>query len=223
VPALALLIGLWLPGARRPAVLAVAILAGALGIAGLAAAPFGGRLADERWLAEAYRAFWPWLGTGAALLLAGSIALAAFELRGRRLAGVVALAAASCIGTLIAMSGHEAVGRLTSARELVRAVGPVFAPDQPFYSVRFYDHTLPFYLKRTLTLVDYADEMAFGISREPHKVVPTLDEFAKRWEADRAPSAVMGPDTYEVLLKAGVPMRVIWKDPRRVLVVKEIR
>jgi hypothetical protein len=186
-------------------------------------APFGARLADEAWLVEAYRVFWIWIGAGSALLLAGSVALTVFELRGRRLAGIVALAAAGCAATLIAMSGHEAVGRLSSARELVRAVGDQFAPDQPFYSVRFYDHTLPFYLKRTVTLVDYADEMAFGIGREPHKVVPTVDEFVKRWGADRAPSAVMGPDTFETLAQAGVPMRVIWKDPRRVLVVKEIR
>jgi 4-amino-4-deoxy-L-arabinose transferase-like glycosyltransferase len=223
VPALALLIGLWLPGARRPAVLAIAALAAALGIGGVAMAPFGARLADEAWLVEAYRVFWLWIGAGAALLLAGSIALAALELRGRRPAGIVALAAAGCAGTLIAMSGHEAVGRLSSARELVRAVGAQFAPEQPFYSVRFYDHTLPFYLKRTFTLVDYADEMAFGIGQEPHKVVPTLDEFVKRWDTDRAPSAVMGNDTFELLAKRGVPMRVIWKDPRRVLVVKEIR
>jgi hypothetical protein len=105
----------------------------------------------------------------------------------------------------------------------VRATGSVFAPDQPFYSVRYYDQTLPFYLKRTVTLVDYADEMAFGISQEPDKVVPSLDDFRKRWDADRAPSAIMGTDTFDELSRAGVPMRVIWKDPRRVLVVKEIR
>ena len=87
------------------------------------------------------------------------------------------------------MLGHEQIGRLTSARDVVAQVGTMFAPDQPFYSVRFYDQTLPFYLKRTVTLVDYADEMQFGITREPHKVVPTLDEFMTRWTADRAPSA----------------------------------
>jgi hypothetical protein len=105
----------------------------------------------------------------------------------------------------------------------VRQFGEQFAPDQPFYSVRYYDQTLPFYLKRTVTLVDYEDEMEFGIRQEPHKAVPSLDEFMRRWEADRAPSAVMGPDTYDLLSGAGVSMRVIWKDPRRVLVVKEIR
>jgi len=223
VPALALLIGLWLPGARRPAVLAIAVVAGAIGIAGVGMAPFGARYADEAWLVEAYRTFWHWIGAGAALLLAGSIALVALELRGRRLAGIVALAAAGCAGTLIVMSGHDAVGRLTSAREVVRAAGVAFAADQPFYSVRYYDQTLPFYLKRTVTLVDYADEMEFGIRQEPHKVVPTLDVFMKRWEADGAPSAIMGPDTFDLLSGAGVAMRVIWKDPRRVLVVKEIR
>jgi len=224
VPALALLIGLWLPAARRRAVLAIAAFAAALGAAGIATAPFGARFADEIWLVEAYRTFWQWIGVGASLLLIGAIAQAVFELRGRRLAAIVALAAGAVAGTLVAISGHEAVGRLTSAREVVRAVGPrVFASDQPFYSVRFYDQTLPFYLKRTVTLVDYADEMEFGITQEPHKVIPTLEAFMQRWKDDRAPSAVMGPDTFDLLSGAGVPMRVIWKDPRRVLVVKQIR
>ena len=223
VPALALLIGLWLPAARGRGVLAVVALAGLLGAAGVGIAPFGDRFTNEPWMVDAQRVFFHWIGAGAALLLAGAIAMAVFERRGRRLAAILSLAAAGSAGTLVAMLGHEQIGRLTSARDVVAQVGSMFAPDQPFYSVRFYDQTLPFYLKRTVTLVDYADEMEFGITREPHKVVPTLDEFMARWAADRAPSAVMGPDTFDVLSRAGLPMRVIWKDPRRVLVVKEIR
>ncbi len=223
VPALALLIGLWLPGARRRTVMAIAALAFVLGAAGVALSPFGARFAEDAWMVEAYRSLLHWIGAGSALVLAGAVALAAFERRGQRLAGVIALASATVAGTLVAASGHQAVGHLSSAREAVRAVGSEFAPDQPFYSVRYYDQTLPFYLKRTVTLVDYADEMAFGISQEPDKVVPSLDEFRKRWEAARAPSAIMGTDTFDELSRAGVPMRVIWKDPRRVLVVKEIR
>ena len=61
---------------------------------------------------------------------------------------------------------------------------------------------------------------AYALTR---KGVATLDEFMTRWNADRAPSAVMGPSTYDLLSGAGVPMRVIWRDPRRLLVVKEIR
>jgi 4-amino-4-deoxy-L-arabinose transferase-like glycosyltransferase len=223
VPALALLIGLWLPAARSRGVLAVAVLAGLLGTVGVALAPFGARFTHEPWMADAYRAFSYWIGAGAALLLAGAIAMAVFERRGRRLAAILSLATAGCVSTLVATSGHEQIGRLTSARDVVAQVGSMFAPDQPFYSVRYYDQTLPFYLKRTMTLVDYADEMEFGITQEPHKVVPTLDEFMQRWAAERAPSAIMGPDTYDHLVAAGVQMRVIWKDPRRVLVVKEIR
>jgi 4-amino-4-deoxy-L-arabinose transferase-like glycosyltransferase len=223
VPALALLIGLWLPAARSRGVLAVATLAGLLGAAGVGVAPFGARFASESWMADGYRVFFYWIGAGTALLLAGAVAMVVFERRGRRLAAILSLATAGCVGLLIASLGHEQIGRLTSARDVVAQVGSMFAPDQPFYSIRYYDQTLPFYLKRTVTLVDYADEMEFGIAQEPHKVVPTLDDFIKRWAADRAPSAVMGPDTYDRLAAAGVQMRVIWKDPRRVLVVKEIR
>ena len=56
-------------------------------------------------------------------------------------------------------------------------------PDIPFYSVLTYEQTLPFYLKHTFTLVQYQDEMAYGITAGAATLVPTLAEFAAVWAA----------------------------------------
>ncbi len=46
-----------------------------------------------------------------------------------------------------------------------------------------YEQTLPFYLKHTFTLVQYQDEMAFGIMQEPWRYIPDYASFAKVWQA----------------------------------------
>jgi hypothetical protein len=83
-----------------------------------------------------------------------------------------------------------------------------------------YDQTLPFYLQRTVTLVAYQDEMAFGLEQEPGKWVPSEDEFKRRWNADVDAFAIMEPDEYRTLRQAGWPMIEVARDTRRVIVRK---
>jgi len=97
---------------------------------------------------------------------------------------------------------------------------PLLGPDIPFYSVRTYEHTLPFYIKQTVTLVDYADELEFGLIQEPQLEIPTVEEFEKRWRNDRSALAIMGPDMYRNLTSRGLPMRLLSQDARRVIVSK---
>ncbi|MEK6391507.1 MAG: 4-amino-4-deoxy-L-arabinose transferase, partial [Burkholderia gladioli] len=102
----------------------------------------------------------------------------------------------------------------------IRAEFARLPPDTPFYAVEMLDHTLPFYVGHTTTLVAYQDELTFGISREPQKWVPTIEEWERRWRAEPAAVAVMRPERYEALLKAGLPMKLIARDNRRVVVEK---
>ena len=44
---------------------------------------------------------------------------------------------------------------------------PHLGPGTRVYSVGYYDQTIPFYLGRTVTLVDYWDEFSPGLKREP--------------------------------------------------------
>jgi hypothetical protein len=83
-----------------------------------------------------------------------------------------------------------------------------------------YDQTLPFYLGRTHTLVEFADEMAFGAATEPTKWLPTLASFEQRWWTDLDAFAVMRPETYLELARRGLPMRVVVQDDLRIIVRK---
>jgi hypothetical protein len=83
-----------------------------------------------------------------------------------------------------------------------------------------YDQTLPFYLKRTVTLVDYSDEFEFGLAQEPGRRIDTIAEFEKRWRGDPMAYAVMSDETWRRLEADRLPMRVLARDVRRVIVAK---
>ena len=88
----------------------------------------------------------------------------------------------------------------------------------PFYSVGGYEQTLPFYIKRTVTLVAYQDEMAFGLQQEPQLWVPDVAGFERLWRNHDDALAVMGPEMFEQLQQARLPMQVIARDTERVFV-----
>jgi hypothetical protein len=69
-------------------------------------------------------------------------------------------------------------------------------------------------------MVEHPDELAFGISVEPHKWLPSIDAWIERWKAERYALALIPPPIYDRLLKQGLPMQVIARDSRRVVVAK---
>jgi hypothetical protein len=52
--------------------------------------------------------------------------------------------------------------------------------------------------------------------------VPSVNEWIERWKAERYALALIPPPTYDRLLKEGLPMQVIARDPRRVVVMKPL-
>jgi 4-amino-4-deoxy-L-arabinose transferase-like glycosyltransferase len=138
-------------------------------------------------------------------------------------AGIVAFAIGWFLLGAIGGNGHEVFGRQSSGALLAPAVKAELAklpPDTPFYSVDVLDHTLPFYVGHTMIMVHHADELWFGASVEPQKWVPTVDQWLERWKADRYALALMAPSQYEKLAAEGLPMKVIARDARRVVVEK---
>jgi len=87
-----------------------------------------------------------------------------------------------------------------------------------FYSVRTYDQSLTFYLRRPVTIVEWSNELNFGLSLEPEKGIPRLADFEPRWRAEAQALALMEPDTYSVLAKAGLPMVVRARAPKELIV-----
>jgi len=69
-------------------------------------------------------------------------------------------------------------------------------------------------------LADYQDEFAMGQEMEPGISIDTIDDFVARWEALPQAAAYMGVGSFLELCQRRVPMRIIFQDHRRLLVVK---
>ncbi|GAB4171863.1 MAG: glycosyltransferase family 39 protein [Rhodocyclaceae bacterium] len=219
-PAAALLVGAEIERIGRRAFLAHLVPAAAAGVVLLGAALVAERFGGEETPAAMLNDYKPWLAAAALVLLAGSAGAAAAERRGARLVAVLVLAAAGLAASLAIALGHESLGRSNSAHYIAGRIAPWLRADIPFYSVRMYEQTLPFYIGRTVILVDYRDEMGFGLDQEPWRGIPTLSGFLERWREDREALAIMTPSTHAELLAAGLPMQVIARDTRRIIVRK---
>jgi 4-amino-4-deoxy-L-arabinose transferase-like glycosyltransferase len=226
-PALALLLGArltQLSPMRFRAEVAPMLLVAAIG--------FGAGVMNERFAsaevpAALYQNFSLWIYAASALLAAATVAALLADRRGHRELAVILLAAGGLGFVQLIGSGHDSLAPANSSYYLVQAAQPELAledppgqPRIPFYSVGFYDQTLPFYLKRTVTLVNFEGELDFGINLEKMKYIPTIQEFETRWRADDKALAIMQPDRYRELAAAALPMRLLAQDTRRVLVAK---
>ncbi|OWY37386.1 hypothetical protein CEK28_17030 [Xenophilus sp. AP218F] len=219
-PALALLLAHSL--ARiEPAALKKHILAPlALWLAALAVYPFVDRFASAETPLAVLHPFARFIAAGAACFVL--CALLAWRQLNRRqtLPAVAALALGSLLAVTLAASGHDSYGKLKGSKEIVAQIQPYLTPDMPVYSVRYYDQTFPFYLGRPVTLVDFVDEFEFGEKQEPQRWLPQLSQFVARWQAEPRAMAMLGDDTYRELERQGLPMKVVYQDPRRMVVVK---
>jgi 4-amino-4-deoxy-L-arabinose transferase-like glycosyltransferase len=160
------------------------------------------------------------VGGGAMLFLSGAAIAACLLGRRRVSAAVVCVAFAHFAALSLVIQGHDAFGQLKSADAPARSLLPAIDAATPVFAVRSYDQTLPFYLRRSVVLVEFIDEFGFGQQREPGKSIANLDEFIIRWNALPRCAAYMTHDTWRDLGQRGVPMRVVFEDPRRVVVMK---
>ncbi len=189
-----------------------------IALAGLLAVPYTVRLASAAIPAELYQNQMPWLYAAAVTLLAGGTAAFVCGWRGNVRHAVVVCAFTGLATTQLLVVSEDGLSPAHSTYHLVRKLKPDLRPGVPFYSVGGYEQTLPFYLKRTVTLVAYQDEMAFGLKHEPQLWVPDLASFERRWRGHAYALAVMGLDMYEQLQQAQLPMQLIAGDTERVFV-----
>lgn len=221
VPALALLLGRQL-ARRQPAALVPHLAAIALGAAMLCAAVLiAARLpAAARLTAQASTAT-VWALAGALALLALAATLAVHWCRQghvRRAAATIAVGIV-CFTQLV-LFGADRLPRMQALVVAVQRLRPWVEHSQSFYCVGLYPQPLPFYLRRTCTLVGYRGELDFGLRQEPARGIDSLDEFVRRWRRDATASAVLTPAVYRQLEALGAPMRVIYTAPSLMAVVK---
>ena len=183
--------------------------------------------ADARTPATLLTALGTWVKLALGIAAAG-YALAWIILRRHGLraktAGIVTLSLATMLTMQAVYVGSDLFRATRSAADLVtrlqNANDPPYDPAAPFFQVRMYDQTLPFYLERTTTVVQYRDELAPGLASEPWRAIARETDWFTQWRALPQGYAMMAPDTYAKLAAAGIPMRIVASDTRRVLVAR---
>jgi 4-amino-4-deoxy-L-arabinose transferase-like glycosyltransferase len=225
-PALALVIGVQLATLPERTLiwltLPLVVVTGACMLAiGFGFETIAQRFADERQPLAPLLAYRPWLTAACAVALAGGLAALWWLKDGKRTAAILAVALTTLMAALLMLTGHDELADSRSAAPILSRVvsqhGPI-AADVPFYSVKMYDQTLPWYLGRRVIPVAHLDELTMGLAIEPDKAVATLGEWKQRWDRETQAYAIMQVDLYETLLREGVPMRELGRDSRRVIV-----
>lgn len=167
---------------------------------------------------ELLAAFKPWLLSAFATSLAG-VAVAAWHIRRDRCAvGVLIAALASMASSQLALRGYDELSPYMSSAHIARQIRPHLQLGTPFYSVETYDQTLNFYLNRTVTLVEFRDELHFGLLQEPQRWIPTVAEWKEIWRRQPHAFALMDRTRYEKLREEGFPMLLVAHDQRRYIV-----
>ena len=208
-PPLALLIGRWLAAldARRALIAQCALLA----VAGLALAVLAPRLAAS------YASYVPWLVAAGIWLVVTSVA--AWR---RSITACVGLLALGGFGaTQIALIGHRTLAAEFSAAPTIAALPALPPASARVFTVDAYDHTIPWSLRRTVTLVGYKDELAEAVGWEPQRFIPDLPGFARAWSAAPEAYAFFAARDFDRLrAELALPMQVAARGPRYVIVRK---
>jgi 4-amino-4-deoxy-L-arabinose transferase-like glycosyltransferase len=166
-------------------------------------------------------AFVPWLVAAALVGLAGTGGAALLAARGRPMNAAISLAAGVVGALMVGAAGHPVFAPAYSAASLVASLPQAPSRDAAVFTVETYDHTIPWALRRTVTMVIYKDELAQAIGWEPRAFIPDLPGFALAWKGEREAYAFFAVRDFERLRRElDLPMEIAARGPRYVIVRK---
>ena len=155
----------------------------------------------------------------AALLIVSGAFVWAQGARDATRAGVF-LGVGWCLAGLLLIRAAALLAPIYSGIDLADALPPG-SGDAPLYSVRTYDQTLPFYLRRTVMLVGYRGELDYGLRQAPGGEIADIEEFLRLWQSQTRAFAVMDKRTFNNLKERGVPMRNVGENVAHVMVARQ--
>src|SRR5438067_6687007 len=168
-----------------------------------------------------YAAYAAWLVASALIFAAGAAMAHVLAHKGRVAGAVLAMAAGALVATQLGLASHRTLAARFSVAATVAALPERPGADVPVYAVGMYDHTLPWILGRTVTMVGYRDELGVAIEWEPQKFVPNLTAFAQRWRAEpRAWAFVPAGEVEGLHRELGMEMQVMARGPQYAIVKK---
>ena len=221
-PALALLLARRLAANDRRGLEWSALILFILGCTGLYFAPqvasFSRHPLENPYLL-AYR---PWITAASGVAIVGALLAMFWHWRKQLDATVLTLAISAFASWLLVLQGTEAHGRYRAGLSLMPAFERELTPDTQLYAVGMYDQTLPFYLRRTTTLVEHMDELEFGLKQQPELWIATRPAFIETWQNGPPAIAIMAPEKFVELHEQHLRMRVLAQDSRRIVVSNQM-
>ena len=171
----------------------------------------GAGLAVHRLAAEGpYAAYAQWILVATLILAAAAGAALFMAWRFRLTSAVLTLAAGSLVAMQIGIAGHRTLAERFSVASTVAALPEQPAANVPIFALDMYDHTLPWSLKRTVTMVGYRDELGDAVDWDKAKFVPDLMTFARLWnEAPQAWAFLPLAEADKLPRELGIPVQVM--------------
>jgi 4-amino-4-deoxy-L-arabinose transferase-like glycosyltransferase len=176
------------------------------------------RFANEKIPVDLYTNYQPWVLAAAFMLFLAGVSLL-MGAKNRKysviIAGMSALLSYQLIGW-----GFQSIAASRSSKDIADAIISNQLSDVTVYSVEGYSQSLPFYLNKTIVLAGYRGELGMGIEVEPEKWVKDSEQFLELWSRESQAVAVFNRKRFEKYKAFGIPMRIIYNGPRRVVVAK---
>jgi 4-amino-4-deoxy-L-arabinose transferase-like glycosyltransferase len=158
----------------------------------------------------------------AAVTISVAALIAFFLLRAeRKWTATFLFAIGTMLGIELIERGYENLSPLQSGYALAQVIKQKMTPDTRLYVIKTYDQSLPFYLGRTLTMVEYVDEFELGQRQEPQKYIPSVTQLPALWNAPGPAIALIQPTGADELRALGMEFEVIHRDPRRAAIYKK--
>ncbi len=227
-PALAILIAAYLETASRKMWAITSLVVVLMGGIGLAFTNRIVNLAKDPMEAALYQAFQPWVMAACIVALIGSglTLCILFNKKSQDLPrdwAAITLAVTGFMTGQLLMTGSESHGHYRSGLPLVPAIQAELQPETKIYAVGLYDQTMPFYLRRTMILVEHMDELEFGLKQQPELWLPNREMFIQKWIQGPKAIAITRPAIFADLQKRNLPMRVLAQDTRRIVITNDLK
>jgi len=166
-------------------------------------------------LLHGYRAWW----VAAALAMSVGFLLArSFKYHGPK--AVTSVSVAALLSIQMLLWGYQSISAPRSSRQLASAIIPYLSKDTPVYSVAGYHQSLPFYIDRTVKLAIATGELEMGIKQDPDLWIADWESFKTKWMKENQAIAVFDIDDFKRLGTSNLPMKVIYKDPKKLAVIR---
>ena len=164
----------------------------------------------------------PWRFFVGAVMGGGALAVILCLRRGAVRGALIGLVV-TCVVFFAAANLVEGLFNERSTKSIAAVLKPRLQPADAVFIVNDYAQDLPVYLGRTVSVVNYAGELTYGIGAEPQKTAARFmgyDAFFGHWREPGVAYAVVRTDGYKKFFAdVSAPFAVIAETPRYVLVV----